>query len=379
MVLNEKSTTRILPIASGKGGVGKTLLASNLALRLAANGYRTVAIDLDLGGSNLHSYLGLKNTNSGIGNLLSDTKLKFPDLIVDTSYENLRFVPGDVLVSGASNLLPAQRRQIIAGIETIDADYVVVDLGSGASLSVVDFFLLSNSGFVVTIPQAPAVLNAYSLLKNVAFRSLQQAFAGNKKITSLLTRFLKEKRPGAGIAVRAIVQDIEEKDSRAGKKARHTLETLQPKVIINMSRTTDDIRIVESLRDLVQRNLQVNLECLGLLSYDARVSDAITDLEPFSEAYSDAVVSGQIERISQKIIQSENFPYMPLDLEAYKDTYELTEIEAESDLAELRQEAESASGQAGLETAELIQLISEQKKQISELRGAVRMLTMRQQ
>jgi flagellar biosynthesis protein FlhG len=379
MILNEKSATRILPIASGKGGVGKTLVSSNLALRLAANGFNTVAVDLDLGGSNLHSYLGLKNTNMGIGNMLSDTKLKFEELIVDTPYENLRFIPGDVLVSGASNIQPAHRREIVGAIEKIRADYVVVDLGSGANFNVVDFFLLSNSGFVVTAPQAPAVVNAYGLLKNMTFRALQQTFTGNTKISSYLTRVLKEKRPGTSISVRDIVKDIEEKDSRAGKKARQTLDTLQPKIIVNMARTTEDLAIIENLRDLAQKNLQVNLECLGLIAFDARVSESVSNLEPFTEAHPESVVSRQIERIAQKVLQSEKFPYMPLDLEAYKDTYELTQIEAENDFMDMEQEAETASGEASLETTELIELISEQKKQIRELRGAVRMLTLRQQ
>ena len=51
----------IIPVASGKGGVGKSIVTANLAVSLANSGYSTVAVDLDLGGSNLHSYLGLLN------------------------------------------------------------------------------------------------------------------------------------------------------------------------------------------------------------------------------------------------------------------------------------------------------------------------------
>jgi Mrp family chromosome partitioning ATPase len=56
----------IIPIASGKGGVGKSFLAANLAMALAQSGHRTIAADLDLGGSNLHSFLGLPNRHPGI-------------------------------------------------------------------------------------------------------------------------------------------------------------------------------------------------------------------------------------------------------------------------------------------------------------------------
>ena len=60
----------IIPVASGKGGVGKTFLTANLAFALAEMGHPTVAIDMDLGGSNLHSFLGLSNQFSGLGDFL---------------------------------------------------------------------------------------------------------------------------------------------------------------------------------------------------------------------------------------------------------------------------------------------------------------------
>ena len=53
---------KILPIAGGKGGTGKSFLVANLSIALAAQGFKVVVIDLDLGGSNLHSYRGLCKT-----------------------------------------------------------------------------------------------------------------------------------------------------------------------------------------------------------------------------------------------------------------------------------------------------------------------------
>jgi flagellar biosynthesis protein FlhG len=71
MVINENVSKKIIPIAGGKGGVGKTIITANLAIELAKNGKNVVVIDLDLGGSNLHTYLGMKNTKLGIGNFLT--------------------------------------------------------------------------------------------------------------------------------------------------------------------------------------------------------------------------------------------------------------------------------------------------------------------
>ena len=60
----------IIPIAGGKGGVGKSLFVANLAIALAEAGHSTVAVDMDMGSSNLHTYLGLNNLNPGIGDFL---------------------------------------------------------------------------------------------------------------------------------------------------------------------------------------------------------------------------------------------------------------------------------------------------------------------
>ena len=61
----------ILPIGSGKGGVGKSLLATNLSIALAEAGRKVVLVDLDLGASNAHTMLGIRSVSRGIGTFLS--------------------------------------------------------------------------------------------------------------------------------------------------------------------------------------------------------------------------------------------------------------------------------------------------------------------
>ena len=74
MAKEENSSMTIIPIASGKGGVGKSVITANLAVNLAERGYKVIAADLDLGGSNLHTCLGLDNNNPGIGDTSVHTR-----------------------------------------------------------------------------------------------------------------------------------------------------------------------------------------------------------------------------------------------------------------------------------------------------------------
>ena len=85
-------TSTIIPIASGKGGVGKSFLAANLAIALAKLGKQVIVADLDFGGSNLHTCLGLNNIYPGIGDFLRARYPKLKDLLVTTDDQNLKFL-----------------------------------------------------------------------------------------------------------------------------------------------------------------------------------------------------------------------------------------------------------------------------------------------
>jgi len=378
MILNENARRKILPVASGKGGVGKSVLVANLGISLASFGQRTVLIDLDLGGSNLHTYLGMKNRNKGIGNFIADKSVSFNDIRVRSPYPNLDFIPGDVLVTGAANLSHGQKRSIISNIEKLDADYVLLDLGSGSHFNTLDFFLISNSGILVTTPQAPSILNAYGFLKNAVFRLLQQTFSTHKGVTKLLGDIVKERQPNSTPSIGEIVESIEKLSKKAGATAREALAQLRPSIVVSMGDRPEDMEIVQSLRTLIENRLTVDPLCLGFLYYDYIVREAVGDTVPLALVGRDSLILKQIDRITQKIVHSERFPEMPLDLDEYEDSFALATIEAEDDYATINPHPhtrmEESPDQATAE--EFIRLISAQKQQIKELQGTIHALTM---
>ena len=376
MILNENVDRKIIPVAGGKGGVGKSVLAANMALSLAMFGKKTVLVDLDLGASNLHTMLGIKNVHTGVGNFLSGGRYRFDSLLVDTPWENLQFIPGDVLVYGMAELTKARKSKVTGGLLELPADYVIVDLGAGNNFTVVDFFLVSNSGLVVTVPQATAIMNAYAFLKNTVFRFLQRAFASNKAVTSYLRKILKEPRPGARLSVSEMIDTLAESDPVAAEKAEVFLEVLQPKLVINKTGSPDDITLAEGLRNLCRKNLKLELECLGTVMMDPVVDDSIDDGRPYVLDYPDALISEEVHRMSQKIIQSRRFPEMPLELDYYADSFELAHIEVENDLAQLQSsENDGRLGPSADDVDKLMEIISLQQEKINELQGTLRMLT----
>lgn len=378
MIINQEVRRKILPVASGKGGVGKSVLVANLGISLASFGQRTVLVDLDLGGSNLHTYLGMKNRNLGLGNFIADKTVSFNDIRVRSPYPNLDFIPGDVLVTGAANLTYGQKRSIISNIEKLDADYILLDLGSGSHFNTLDFFLMSNSGFLVTTPQAPAILNAYGFLKNAVFRLLQQTFSAHKGVTRFLSDVVKEKQPNATPSIVQILDGIEKISRKAATTAREEIARLRPSIIVSMGDRPEDMEIVQSLRTLIEQRLAVTPICLGFLYFDYIVREAVSDTVPLALVGRDSLILREIDRVAQKIVHSERFPEMPLDLEEYEDSFGLATIEAEDDYSSINPHPHTHADEAPDEATaeEFIRLISAQKQQIRELQGTIHALTM---
>lgn len=376
MVITQNRTGKIIPIAGGKGGVGKTEVCANLGVRLGQLGYNTVVMDLDLGGSNLHSTLGLKNKNPGVGNFLSDRGLSFQEIISSTPYPNLRFIPGDVLVANTPNISFTQKRSLIRHIEEMEADYILIDLGSGASNNVVDFFLASNSGIIVTSPHVGAILNAYSFLKNTTVRFLMRAFSAEKKAEKFLRQTVKERRPGSPVSVSALINGLGDIDPAFAARAERILGLLKPQVVLNMVRSMDDLNISSSLRELVSKNLNYQLGALGMIFSDEVLAKSHRAHNPQILEEPQGLMALQVDRIAQKIVQSPDFPTLALDTNMYADSYELMRIEAEHDFSSIPQAPDPATEQEA-NTREFIEILSAQKQRIQELQNTVRVLTMR--
>ncbi len=387
MIFCEQDRRKLIPIAGGKGGVGKSMLTANLGILLAAYGKRTVVADLDLGGSNLHTYLGMKNTKLGIGNYLSQKDVSFERILQETDYPNLWFVPGDVLVSGAAGIMVSQRRSLIRNLEKLDVDFVLLDLGSGTHQNVMDFFLASNCGILVTSPQSPSVLNAYGFLKNAIFRELQRSFGNNKKISEYLKRIQNDSTPNSTPKLTEIIQGI----SRFGKshraEAEEVVQRMKPFLVVNMLRSPEEFTIINGLRELANRNLTVQLGCLGMLFHDDTVMQSLRDQKPFIEVGRETFVAAQLNRIAQKLVQSPRFPSMPLSLEEYSDSFELAQIEIAGDfenhggepITGTSERGGSITMPEGIRDSDLVSLITAQKQEIEELKTTIRNLTLGRQ
>jgi flagellar biosynthesis protein FlhG len=292
----------ILPVASGKGGVGKSLLAANLSIALADAGQRVVLADLDLGASNLHTMLGIRGVKEGIGTFLSVPRMAFADILFPTEYPGLAFIPGDAEMPAVANLRPGQRRRLVRHLESLDCDYLVLDLGPGTGSGTLEFFLLADAGIVVTTPALTAILNAYLFLKNVVFRIMTDASPRGSRAFEILESLRRESGALQKAYVPRIQARIAAEDPAAGKAIEERLARLRPRLVLNMLEQPGDVDRADRLRRSAREYLGVEIAHLGVLYADALQGLALSSRLPVIRYKPRAVLSQAVSRIAAKLL-----------------------------------------------------------------------------
>jgi flagellar biosynthesis protein FlhG len=271
---------RIVPIASGKGGVGKTVVTANIGVELAKLGKTVVLVDLDLGASNLHTCLGVRNQHAGIGAMAFGQLKNLEDAVVDTGIGGLYLIPGDGLLPGTANLEFFVKNRIVKQLSKLPADIVLLDLGAGSSYNVVDFFLLAPDGLIVSKPEITAILNSYAMLKTAVFRMLFRAFPKKSAERSRVVEFASRKLEGGGVSFIDAARDLAGEFPDTARAAFERLAAFKPRFAINESRSREDSSLASRLDDIVSRNLGAHPEFAGFLPADPIVPKSVALRKP---------------------------------------------------------------------------------------------------
>lgn len=207
--LPQAARSHIVTVGGGKGGVGKSIVALNLAAALAQQGKRVVIADMDLGAANQHLLLGLSDPGPGLQALLDRSVEEAKDCLTATPVPNLRLLAGTSAVLGAANITHAEKVRLLQKLRALEADIVIIDVGAGVGYNMLDFFGLGSRKLLVTTPQVTAIHDAYSFLKGAVLRVLHhnadkaieaallepaEASSRGEKVVEILAR-LRDVRP----------------------------------------------------------------------------------------------------------------------------------------------------------------------------------------
>lgn len=243
--------SRVITVTSGKGGVGKSNLAINLAISLSRLGKKVVVLDADFGLANIEVMLGIRPQYN-----LSDLMFRGKSLseIITAGPENVGFISGGSGIREMTNLTKEQLINLSSRLSELDrqTDVVIIDTGAGISGNVMEFVVLSGEVLLIATPEPTSITDAYALLKTLNYQP------------------------------------------------EFTREHCHIKLIANkVSNEKDGRELFEKLSVVADKFLNISLEYMGAVPSDNNMSKAVMKQQPLSVAYPNSQAARAIDDMAR--------------------------------------------------------------------------------
>ena len=274
-----KDSKIIWTIGGGKGGSGKSFITANIGICLSKLGSRVILIDADLGGANLHTFLGIAPPAITLSDFIKRRVSHLHEVLIPTDIPNLQLLTGAQDLLNAMDTKSVQKRKLLHSIQHLEGDYLLVDLGGGNSVSVLDFFLMSDGGILVVTPEPTSIENTYRFLKSAFYRRIRQAVSSHA-VKTLIDGAMDRKNEIGIQNPYELIKMVRQVNEEEAKKIEVEVETFQPNLILNQVRSRKDIEIGFSIRSACQKYFGIRLHYLGYVVYDQDVGYSIRRRKP---------------------------------------------------------------------------------------------------
>ena len=290
----------ILAIGGGKGGTGKSLITASMGICLADRGNDVLLIDADLGTANLHTFLGLKPPKLGLSDFVSKKESTISGIITKTGINNLKLISGAKDMIGIANLSYGQKIKVLNNIKKLNYRYILLDLGPGTSFNILDFFLISHCGILITSPEPTSIENTYRFTKGLLFRHLRKTIS-KKVVRSLIDNGIRQRNGHKFESVFDLLETIETIEPRLGDTISRYLSTLDIKLIVNQVRTSKDRAIGQKMAIATKKYFGIPIDFLGNVSHDNKVSKGLLQQKPLMAYLPHSKAFKELTEITQKI------------------------------------------------------------------------------
>lgn len=249
--------TKVITITSGKGGVGKSNMAVNLAVWFTRLGKKVIILDADFGLANVEVMFGtLPNYN------LSDVIFKGMSIrdIITPGPLGIGFISGGSGVVGLNNLNREQIAFLVHNLSLLNdlCDILIIDTGAGVSDQVLEFVLASPEVILVSTPEPSSLTDSYSLMKAM---------------------YKSQKYSKEGTNVHLVANKV-------------------------MSET-EGKAVYSKMDSVVKKFLGGNLDYLGYIAYDSSLEKAVRNQKVVSLEYPTAKSTKCFESVASKLLQKD--------------------------------------------------------------------------
>jgi len=278
---NPPPNQRIWAVGGGKGGVGKSLFSTNLAVILTELGHNVIAIDLDLGNANMHTALGVRYPRWTLIDFLNGKAKNLHEILLDTSLFNLKFISGAGGIIGSANMWHTQKLKLMRYIEKLHADHIVLDLGAGTSYNTIDFFISATDHVIVTTPESPSIQSAFNFIRISIFRKLHSLFSHSKQAIELINNSKAPAADGSIIKMKEVVEALGKIDPENTQRYLDFKRDFKPYIVLNMILRNDEVKLGNGIEEVIKRYLDVNAEFAGSISFDNIIRESVEAEMPY--------------------------------------------------------------------------------------------------
>ncbi len=250
--LSNHQGIRVISVTSGKGGVGKSNVVSNLAIALSAQGKKVLLIDADLGLGNLDVLLGLSPTYN-LNHVMSGEKTVLEILIDGPA--GIKIIPAGTGVQELTSLGQHEKLKLLDELDMLEEqfDIMIIDTEAGISENVTYFTVAAQEIFVVVTPEPTSITDAYALIKLLATRYSEHHF----------------------------------------------------KVLVNMAKDSEDaLEVFRKLANVAGRFLDISLDYLGCVVKDEKVVEAVKRQKAVTELFPESEASACFATLARRVIDN---------------------------------------------------------------------------
>ena len=291
----------IWAIGGGKGGTGKTFIASCLGSLLAKKGRQVVLVDMDLGGANLHSFFGIYRPRRSLTSFF-ERGASLSDILVRTEFDNMTLITGDIHSIASDTITFSQKLKLFRQILKLNAQNVLIDLGAGSHLNTLDTFLIADRMIVVLVPEVIAIENMYHFIKNSLFRKVKNVLKeyGFKEIV----QHVWDRRQEFGIRnLKELIDYLKGSFSYIGTILDHELAHFRVSLILNMVRSNQDIVLGSAVKSVLQKYLGLAVDYVGYVEYNDAVWRSVRERKPFMLNYMATGCASNIVTLAENILK----------------------------------------------------------------------------
>ncbi len=294
---------RIWTVAAGKGGVGKTFVASSLAITLSRMGFGVTLIDLDLSGGNLHTCLGLTPFDRNLRHFFEDANTRLETMSCPTTIPKLKLIQGLWESWKPFELTTEHVARIAEQVKTLKTDIVIFDLGSTLTIPVLSLFNMSDEKILVTTPEPTSIERSYRFLESLIVHNLRTRVG-----TMDETQFLGDVRNHRNVE-RAMPFSMKNHILSNLGISEEELELLNQspiRLVMNCARSHSDHELGLSIKSVCCKFYDFPMDYAGCIDFDNAVWQSIRKKQPTLVEFPFTPLVGQFLSVCKHLVHPQS-------------------------------------------------------------------------